>query len=65
MVASSMSMPRCQPKLACRSKKWAVTESCLPTLWLCSLSAIAMATLDGPKPMPMRSWTSGVSPGRP
>ncbi len=64
MVASSMSMPRCQPKRGCRSKKWAVTVSSLPTLALCSLSAIAMATLDGPKPIPMRSWISGASSGR-
>ena len=38
MVASSSSMPRCQPKPACRSRKRAVTVASGPTASLCSVT---------------------------
>src|SRR5699024_7837722 len=56
MVASSMSMPWCQPKVSCFSRKMADSSGAVP--WARrSCRAMARPRLEGPNPTPTRSWT--------
>ena len=63
MVASSSSIPRCQPNRSWRSTKRALTRASAGTVALCSSRAMAMPRFDGPNPTPTTSSTSGVEWG--